>query len=74
VDKLVYLVLPIFWLTLIIKQGLNVMDGEQPANWAINGLPGNQRLRRYLARGLAWPNMDYGNALDKLRDLAFFPR
>jgi hypothetical protein len=67
-------IFPIFWLTFIIKQGLIVMDGEQPANWAINGLPGNQRLRRYLARGLAWPDMDYGNALDKLGDLAFFPR
>jgi hypothetical protein len=42
-------------------------------NWTVNGLSGNERLRRYLARAAAWPNMDYGETLTRFEALEFFP-
>ena len=39
----------------------------------INGLEANLRLRRYLARALAWPDRDLARELAGLGDLRFFP-
>jgi len=39
----------------------------------INGLPAKERLRRYLARGLAWPAREFSAQYDSLADLEFFP-
>ena len=33
----------------------------------------DERLRRYLARGLAWPEADFGKALKDLSGVTFFP-
>jgi hypothetical protein len=32
----------------------------------------NERLRRYLARGRAWPETDFAEQLEELADVTFF--
>ena len=41
-------------------------------NWRVNDMPANLRLRRYLARGLAWPASDFAGSLTQLAGLTFF--
>jgi aminoglycoside phosphotransferase (APT) family kinase protein len=67
-------ILPIYWLTVLIKRGLKLAFIEHLADWTINGLSGNERLRRYLARALSWPNMEYSDTLSNLKDIEFFPK
>ena len=64
---------PIFWLAVLMRDGLRRVGTERLAGWEVNGLPANQRLRRYLARGLAWPEMDLKERIEELADLEFFP-
>ena len=70
---------PIFWLTVIMNQGrrlaseASVASNAHLAGWSINGLPPNQRLRRYLARAQAWPALNFARELDQLNGLEFFP-
>jgi hypothetical protein len=33
----------------------------------------NQRMRRYLARGLVWPEREFEDRLASLADVRFFP-
>lgn len=66
-------VYPLFWLTILLKQGIKFASEGQLAGWISNDLPGNIRLRRYLARALAWPNMEYESTLEELESLEFFP-
>lgn len=63
----------LFWLSLLLGIGVKRAQAGQLAGWQANGLPINQRLRRYLARALAWPQMEFAPELDKLADLQFFP-
>lgn len=46
--------------------------GDLPG-WQINGIPANQRLRRYLARCWAWPDGNLDDELETLSDFCFFP-
>src|SRR6185436_10885782 len=68
---------PIFWLALLLSHGLtlanDVTKAGQLSNWTINGLPANERLRRYLARALAWPEMNFSHELESLQEMEFFP-
>ena len=66
-------VYPLFWLTILLRHGIKLTSTGQLAGWTINGLPGNIKLRRYLARALAWPNMEYESTLKELESLEFFP-
>lgn len=66
-------IFPLFWLTVLIRRGIQLASIGQLADWTINGLPENVRLRRYLARAFAWPNMEFGIILDELESLKFFP-
>lgn len=66
-------VFPMFWLILIIRRGIKLISTGQLTDWTVNGLSGNERLRRYLARALAWPKMDYENVLEDLNSVEFFP-
>ena len=70
---LYFAIFPMFWLTLIIRRGIQLASTGQLTDWTINSLPGNKRLRRYLARALAWPKMDYGDTLENLESVEFFP-
>ena len=64
---------PIFWLTRITSYGRQLASAGDREGWSINGLPPNQRLRRYLARAQAWPNLNFARELEELNDLEFFP-
>ena len=66
-------IFPIFWLTVISRHGIRLASTGQLKNWSVNGLPGNERLRRYLARASAWPDMDYSDILAGLEEIEFFP-
>ncbi len=63
----------IFWLTVFIQRGLRLAAAGQLPGWTINELPANERLRRYLAWALAWPDMRYELTLRDLGAVEFFP-
>jgi aminoglycoside phosphotransferase (APT) family kinase protein len=63
----------LFFLAAIIRGGLRRAQTGQLAGWEVNGMEANERLRRYLARGLTWPESDFGEALEDLSEVAFFP-
>jgi len=65
--------LPVFWLAVLAREGLHRVGTEQLASWRVNGLPANERLRRYLARALAWPEMDFAEQMEALADVELFP-
>ena len=62
-----------FWLTIICRAGIRVAAAGQLDSWTVNGLRGNERLRRYLARAVAWPEMDFDDALTRIKTIQFFP-
>jgi hypothetical protein len=64
---------PLFWLSVITSLGLSAARAGQWRDWQVNGLPANLRLRRFLARAVAWPNQDFALELEHLEDLVFFP-
>ena len=70
-------IFPEFWLVVIIRAELRVVsrtaEGGQPSRRRSHGMPLNDRLRRYLARGLAWPEADFAKDLEALADVWFFP-
>lgn len=66
-------VFPIFWFVILISHGLKHARNGQLARWTINDMAPNQRLRRYLARALAWPKTEFTGELDALAGLTFFP-
>jgi hypothetical protein len=74
-----YLVLfALFWLTVMIQTGLGRARGGMTsaptmAGWASHGMPINRRLRRYLARGMAWPETDFSSQEQALANVTFFP-
>jgi aminoglycoside phosphotransferase (APT) family kinase protein len=64
---------PFFWLALFFRLGIRRAQEGSLAGWTINGLPANHRLRRYLARAIAWPDPDFSRELDGLTGLEMFP-
>ncbi len=64
---------PLYWLALLVRIGLERVRAGTLASWTVNGLPADVRLRRYLARALAWPDPDFGRHLAELGDLRLFP-
>lgn len=64
---------PLFWLQVCMRIGVNLAATGQLAGWQINGLPANVRMRRYLARALAWPALTFEENDAALADLQFFP-
>jgi aminoglycoside phosphotransferase (APT) family kinase protein len=64
---------PMFWLSVLFQEGVRRAEEGRLTGWTINGLPANVRLRRYLARALAWPEADFRSQLADLADLRFFP-
>jgi len=65
---------PVFWLGVLIRDGMRMAGTGRLAGWQVNGLPANERLRRYLARALAWPEMDSSSQMETLAEVVFFPR
>lgn len=66
-------IFPLFWLAICLSIGVKLATKETTAGWQINGLPANLRLRRYLARSIAWPATDFSEQLAQMTDLQFFP-
>jgi aminoglycoside phosphotransferase (APT) family kinase protein len=64
---------PMFWLSLLCQEGIRRAQEGRLAGWTINGLPANERLRRYLAQAVAWPDRDFSRRLDGVAGLTFFP-
>jgi hypothetical protein len=64
---------PVYWLLAFLRAGVGRAEAGQLAGWTINTMPANQRLRRYLARALAWPAEEFADQYEALGELAFFP-
>jgi aminoglycoside phosphotransferase (APT) family kinase protein len=64
---------PMFWLSVLCQEGLRRAEQGRLPGWTINGLPPNGRLRRYMARALAWPDPDFSQKLEEVDGLTFFP-
>jgi aminoglycoside phosphotransferase (APT) family kinase protein len=66
-------IFPMYWLSVLLDRGMRHAREGTLVGWTINGLPANDRLRRYLARGLAWPATEFDRELDRLAGVSFFP-
>jgi len=66
------LVFPVWWLAEFLAWGVRRAGSGQLDGWTINDMPANQRLRRYLARALAWPAEDFSAVLANLAGVTFF--
>lgn len=65
-------VFPVFWLGLILRDGLARVQNGTIDGWLINGVPAEHRLQRYLARCQVWPDLEFDAALANLTDVKFF--
>ena len=66
-------VFPLFWLVMLTREGIRMHEQERLKDWQANKMPAHQRLRRYLARSLAWPEQDFSSQLAQLDGVKFFP-
>jgi hypothetical protein len=64
---------PIFWLSVLFHEGMRRAERGDLDTWRVNGMSPSLRLRRYLARVLAWPDPDYTGHLAHLDGFQFFP-
>jgi aminoglycoside phosphotransferase (APT) family kinase protein len=65
--------LSLLWPAWLFPGGVRRARAGRLGDWSVNGLPANRRLRRYLARALAWPRADAADEYDSLADVVFFP-
>ncbi|MDQ6670134.1 MAG: aminoglycoside phosphotransferase family protein [Chloroflexota bacterium] len=63
---------PVFWLGMLLAEGMDRVESARLEGWLVNDLDPNLRLRRYIARGLAWPSLDPSDSLSDVADIAFF--
>jgi thiamine kinase-like enzyme len=76
IDERIHLygaIYPLFWLAMALRQGMRAAEAGVLASWSVNGIPGERRLRRYLARVLAWPDGGAAASHAALGELTFFP-
>jgi hypothetical protein len=66
-------IFPIFCLALLLNAGVRRAQAGALSGWQINEMPANERLRRYLARALAWPDVAFDSHLASLPVARFFP-
>lgn len=66
-------ILPVIWLASLLDYGVRKAKAQDIIGWQINGLQANERLRRYLARAQAWPDMAFHKQLAALEKVEFFP-
>jgi aminoglycoside phosphotransferase (APT) family kinase protein len=64
---------PIYWLIALIRHGIQLAREGRLKGWMEHGLPAGEKLRRYLARGLAWPELKFARQMQTLSRVAFFP-
>ncbi len=70
---LYYGLAPMFWLGLLLNAGVNRANSVGFSDWFANGIPTQARLRRHLARSLAYPNVDFSRHLERVKAIIFFP-
>jgi aminoglycoside phosphotransferase (APT) family kinase protein len=63
---------PVFWLGVLLSEGLRRAASGALEGWLVNDIEPNQRLRRYVARGLAWPATDPSDRLSDVAHVTFF--
>jgi hypothetical protein len=63
----------LYWLAVLTEQGMRWSDQGRAAPWMVNGISGHIRLRRYMARALAWPELDPSAWQDEAASFSFFP-
>ncbi len=66
-------IFPLVWLAMLLNAGAQKAQTGGLAHWLINDMAANERLRRYLARALTWPDTDFDLQLAELEDSLFFP-
>lgn len=66
-------IFPLFWLAILLPIGVKMALAGTVDGWQINGLPANLRLKRYLARAMAWPDVDFVEELVQVKPYRFFP-
>jgi aminoglycoside phosphotransferase (APT) family kinase protein len=71
--RLYLALLQMYYSAVIIRRALNQIHSGQPGLEKVNNIPINLRLRRYLARALAWPAEDFSAQLATVQDMEFFP-
>jgi hypothetical protein len=64
-------IFPVFWLGILLSIGMRRYAEGRLGTWRINDMEPNTRLRRYLARALAWPDPDPTATLAQLGDMHF---
>ena len=69
---LYHAIYPLFWLSGLVRYGIRLWETDQIENWNINTMNPNERLRRYLARAMAWPKIDFEYELDAVAEMVFF--
>ncbi len=65
--------LPVWWLSILLGEGVRKYSAGQLDQWRIHGMDPNRKLGRYLARALTWPDYDFNSMDDELADICFFP-
>jgi aminoglycoside phosphotransferase (APT) family kinase protein len=65
--------LPVWWLSILLGEGLRRVRSGDLSGWRIHEMEPDRKLRRYLAKALAWPSCVDESELDSLCDLQFFP-
>ena len=63
----------LMWLGGLLYFGVQRARQGTLTEWQINGMPANQRLRRYLARAKGWADDSFESQLARVQDLSFFP-
>lgn len=71
---LYHALIPAWWLAILLPIGQQKSEASLFSQWQINGLSANLRLRRLLARGRAWPDMNLERQLSQLSEIFFFPQ
>ncbi|MBN1579716.1 MAG: aminoglycoside phosphotransferase family protein [Anaerolineae bacterium] len=67
-------IFPVFWLAMAIQGGLRRAKANTTIDVQVNRLPINERMRRSLARAMAWPEVDFSSQLETLAEVTFFPK
>ncbi len=65
--------LSVWWLVILLNEGMRRFSAGQLNNWRIHGMSPNLKLRRYLARALTWPDSEFDEKIGHLEENRFFP-
>jgi aminoglycoside phosphotransferase (APT) family kinase protein len=65
--------LPVWWMAILLNEGMKRFRTGQLTKWRIHGMSPNNKLHRYLARALAWPDFDFEVKISQEEENYFFP-